>query len=253
MGGPKTVTNTTVATPAEDKLNDQNLKMLQFMEPYQQKNYAALSNNIQSILEGTSPQAKVVGGIDEQQTQEQVNAAQRDIMPQFQSQGIMDSGTAIQAATRAAADTRNTNAQFNVSAAQNLFNIAVGGQSGLQAQAGQLNSALGAQLAGLRTSNTRNPSNGVNLGILGTWGGSNYSCWVAAEIFGGWHTYKTEMARFYINRLAPKWFRNFYLKHGEAIARFISNKPVFKAMLRPLFELFVCIGEKNGGLTLGNG
>lgn len=152
MGKDKTSSTTTVqATEEEKALNAQNLKMLQFMEPYQKEMYSNLSGNINAILTGTTPMAKGIGGIDASQTQEMVNAAQRDLMPSFQSSGLVDSGSAFQAMARSSADVRNANAQFNVSAAQNLFNLAVGGQSNLQTQGNQLSSVLGSQLAGLRT------------------------------------------------------------------------------------------------------
>ncbi len=64
------------------------------------------------------------------------------------------------------------------------------------------------------------------------------ACFVAAELFGGWNAPKTVMARRYITLKAPAWFRDFYIFHGPAIARFIKDKPLLKAMLMPLFELF---------------
>lgn len=69
-------------------------------------------------------------------------------------------------------------------------------------------------------------------------------CWVAAEIFNGWHEPKTEAARYFINNMAPEIFRKFYLKHGERIAKFIHNKPILKMALRPLFEIFAFIGRE---------
>ena len=68
-------------------------------------------------------------------------------------------------------------------------------------------------------------------------------CWVAAEIFGGWDMPKTRQARYYISNIAPDWFRNFYLKYGERIAKFIHNKSLLKLMLRPLFEHFAYVGS----------
>ena len=68
------------------------------------------------------------------------------------------------------------------------------------------------------------------------------ACWVAAEIFGGWYEPKTQAARYYIKNMAPSWFRNFYLRHGMEIAKFISNKPMLKMLLRPLFEYFALRG-----------
>jgi len=242
MGATKISTGSqATATPQQQALDQQQLDFGNFTMPYQEKNYAALSNNIYSILNGQTPTAQGVGGIDENQTQSMVNASLRDIMPQFQMSGILNSGEAAQIAGRTAMDTRNANAQFNVSAAQNLFNLASGGQSNLQAQSQANTNNVSNQLAGLNTNAgvQRNPFNGLNLGILGNWGGSNYSCWVAAEIFGGWNEPKTVLARYYINELGPKWFKKFYLAHGEGIAKFIHNKPILKLMLKPLFEFFV--------------
>lgn len=70
------------------------------------------------------------------------------------------------------------------------------------------------------------------------------ACWVAKEIFGSWEHPKTICARYYILNIGPKWFREFYINHGESIAKFIHNKPVLKLLLRPLFELFALIGRE---------
>jgi len=152
------VTSTTQqskATPMEEKLNQQQYDMNQFMQPFAKQNYADLSTNISAILQGKTPMAQGIGGVDARQTQDMVNASLRDIYPQFQSGGIMDSGMAAQIASRTAADTRNQNAQFNVSAAQNLFNLASGGQSNLQGQLQSNTNNLSNALAGLRTTTSR--------------------------------------------------------------------------------------------------
>ncbi len=153
-GETTTTTNSTQqaqATPEEKVLLGQEAANNAFMQPIAQKTYSDLSSNIQAILEGQTPMAKGIGGIDEAQTQSMVNASLRDIMPQFQSNGILNSGEAAQIANRTAADVRNQNSQFNVSAAQNLFNLASGGQSNLASQYQNSQSAYGSQLAGLRT------------------------------------------------------------------------------------------------------
>ncbi len=164
-GETTTTTNSTQqaqATSEEKVLLGQEAANNAFMQPIAQKTYSDLSSNIQAILEGQTPMAKGIGGIDEAQTQSMVNASLRDIMPQFQSNGILNSGEAAQIANRTSADVRNQNAQFNVSAAQNLFNLASGGQSNLQNQYQGSQNAYGGQLAGLRTitgssSTSRNP------------------------------------------------------------------------------------------------
>lgn len=165
MNTTTSTSSTQQATPtAEEKaLENNELQMSNFMMPFQQKMYEALAGgNIIPILQGQSPQAQGVGGITDQQTQNMITQGLRSLYPQLQSNGILNSGTAAQAGLTTAADIANQNAQFNVSAAQNLFNLATGGQSNLQSQAQANNSALGQQLAGLRTitgtqSTTSNP------------------------------------------------------------------------------------------------
>lgn len=165
MSKEKTTTQnsqTATATPEERALMQQQINMNNFMQPFAQQNYADLSKNIQAILEGNQPAAKGIGGISEQDTQNMATAAVRDTLPQFQSAGILDSGIAVQGATRAAADVRNQNAQFNTSAAQNLFNLASGGQSNLQGQFQSNTNNLTSQLAGLRTVNQSGSTIGMN-------------------------------------------------------------------------------------------
>lgn len=179
MGQTTTTTNQTqqaTATPEEKALMNQQIQNNSFMQPIAQKNYSDLSDNIQAILEGRTPAAQGVGGITEDQTQSMVNQSLRDIMPQFQTSGILNSGEAAQVANQTSALTRNANAQFNTTAAQNLFNIASGGQSNLQNQQQSSTNNLTGELAGLRTTTnnnsvTQNPflnsfyqSTGKNLG-----------------------------------------------------------------------------------------
>lgn len=163
--GEKSTTQTSQtaqATPEEQELMRQQIGMNNFMQPYAQKNYAALSDNIFSILQGQQPLAKGIGGVDDMQTQSMVNASLRDIYPQFQSAGILDSGAAIQGGVNASSNVRNQNAQFNVSSAQNLFNLASGGQSNLQGQYQGGVNQIGSQLAGLRTINQSGSTIGMN-------------------------------------------------------------------------------------------
>jgi hypothetical protein len=165
MGKEKTtvgMSTTTTATPEERALMNQQLEMNKFMQPFAQQNYADLSKNIQAILQGNQPMAKGIGGVDENQTQEMVNASLRDVMPMFQSAGILDSGIAAQGAIRAASDVRNQNAQFNVSAAQNLFNLATGGQSNLQGQFQANTNNLTNQMIGLRKVESSQTTMGMN-------------------------------------------------------------------------------------------
>jgi hypothetical protein len=78
--------------------------------------------------------------------------------------------------------------------------------------------------------------------LLGT--GAAAGCWVAKEVFGSWKHPKTIQARNFIQNIGPEWFKEFYMEHGERIAEFISDKPILKIILRPLFEVFAFIGRK---------
>ena len=68
-------------------------------------------------------------------------------------------------------------------------------------------------------------------------------CWIAEKIFGKFAD-KTLFARFYVNCLAPKWFRKLYLKYGQEIAEFIKDNRILKSILRPVFEIFAEKGRK---------
>lgn len=72
---------------------------------------------------------------------------------------------------------------------------------------------------------------------------SLFGCWVAKEVFGGWNHPKTMQARVFIHHIGPTWFKDFYMKHGERFAEFISDKPVLKAIVKPVFELFAFFGK----------
>lgn len=162
----------------------------------------------------------------------------------------------------------NINAQqsrqaFNLGNLFNLLNLAVGGQAQVQQPVIANSQILSNQLQGLRpitttgqqtaTTKTKNPfltgqdvMSGIGTGV----GMYAALCWVAKEIFGSWEHPKTIAARYYIRNLAPKWFKDFYLKYGERIAKFISNKPLLKLLLRPLFEYFANKGNVALGLNI---
>ncbi len=163
--GEKTTTvnsQTATATPQETALNQQQIDMNNFMKPFVEQNFSDLSSNIDAILKGNTPAAQGIGGVTPDQNQSMVNQSVRSVLPQFQSAGILDSGIAAQGAIRAAQDTSNQNAQFNVSAAQNLFNLAAGGQSNLQAQQQANTNSLSQSLQGLRTINQSGSTIGMN-------------------------------------------------------------------------------------------
>lgn len=55
-------------------------------------------------------------------------------------------------------------------------------------------------------------------------------CWVAAS-FWGWDDTRTWIVRLWMKHQAPRWFRDFYMLHGE----FIASTPL-RWLYRPIFE-----------------
>jgi hypothetical protein len=56
-------------------------------------------------------------------------------------------------------------------------------------------------------------------------------CWVAREVYGIENPQWLEF-RYWMYNESPSWFRNLYLKYGERFAKFISNKPRIKSIIR---------------------
>lgn len=181
MSGEKTQSQqstTVTATPEEKAMEALQLQRQQTNAPMQtelDKNQYGLAN---LLLTGKNLPGNLQGaqGVSDAQNQSMVNSSIRSVLPQFQSAGILDSGIAAQGAIRAAQDTSNQNAQFNVSAFQNLLNQALGGSSNMTNSNTQSNQVLGSQLAGLRSTNTSGSTIGMNpfLKSLQTSAGSTF-------------------------------------------------------------------------------
>ena len=71
---------------------------------------------------------------------------------------------------------------------------------------------------------------GSILGGMAT-GGTGFFCWVAREVYGAenprWLAFRQWM---FVE--SPSWFFNLYSKYGERFAKFISNKPFIKKLIR---------------------
>jgi hypothetical protein len=100
------------------------------------------------------------GGINEQATQGIVQQSLRDLYPQFQGQGILDSGTAASAGARTAGDIRTNVAQYNQQNLMQLLNLALSGSTSVQQPILNQSSILGQRLAGLRSINQQGSSTG---------------------------------------------------------------------------------------------
>ena len=65
---------------------------------------------------------------------------------------------------------------------------------------------------------------------------STLACWIAREVFGEDNPMWLQF-REYLETKAPKWFYDFYMENGEAIAEEIKDKPEVKSKIRDLMEL----------------
>jgi hypothetical protein len=70
-------------------------------------------------------------------------------------------------------------------------------------------------------------------GFMGAAGsiGAALICWVAREVYGPQNPQWIQFRNWMLND-SPSWFRNLYIKYGERFAKFISNKPVLKNIIR---------------------
>jgi hypothetical protein len=58
-----------------------------------------------------------------------------------------------------------------------------------------------------------------------------FGCWVAREVYGNENP-RWLMFREWMLNDSPAWFRNAYIKYGERIAAWISDKPLLKSIIR---------------------
>ena len=131
------------------------------------------------------------------------------------------------------------------------------GASGMGSQAAQFTAGLAGQQLG---PNLFDPNAGINLALQNQANQSNYNsniygaqagfagaqaqargaiiggalqglCWVAREVYGNdnpmWLLFRQ-----WLMEDSPDTFRNLYIKYGERFAKFISNKPLFKTIIR---------------------
>ena len=79
--------------------------------------------------------------------------------------------------------------------------------------------------------------------MIGAIGGGLLGCWVAREVYGNDNPMWMLFREWMLNK-APSWFRNLYIRHGAKFAKFISNKPFIKKLIR---KWMTSIVRKNYG------
>jgi hypothetical protein len=162
MGADKTSTKqTTEATPEERELNKLQLEQARAFDPQQREMNQNAGNLVNQLLTGQSLPGylnTLPGGISPEVTQHIVDQSLKDLYPQFQASGILDSGVAASIAGRTSGDIRASAEQFNIQNLQQLLNLAVGGQAQVQQPMLQTTSQLGSRLAGLRSSTSTQTS-----------------------------------------------------------------------------------------------
>lgn len=62
-------------------------------------------------------------------------------------------------------------------------------------------------------------------------GGDSGLCWVARAVYGA-DDPRWRLFRAWLLHQAPAWFRGLYIRHGEAFAVWLDDKPAVKAMIR---------------------
>ena len=106
-----------------------------------------------------------------------------------------------------------------------LYDSNMGINIGLQDQANQYNYAS----AQMGADATRSAANSQMAGQIAV--ALAPKCWVAREVYGIDNP-KWLQFREWLNCEAPRWFDRLYIKYGERFAKFISNKPVLKNIIR---------------------
>ena len=62
-------------------------------------------------------------------------------------------------------------------------------------------------------------------------GGGGPPCWVARAVYGA-DDPRWRLFRAWLLHEAPAWFRGLYIRHGEAFAVWLDDKPAVKAVIR---------------------
>lgn len=94
------------------------------------------------------------------------------------------------------------------------------------------------EFAGAQAAANASRSSGI-MGAAGSIGGALIGlCWVAREAYGE-RDVRWLRFREWLLFKAPRWLRMLYLKHGKSFAKFISDKPIIKKVLRGIMNIII--------------
>lgn len=152
-------TTTPELTDAERELQELELERQRAVQPGQIATQTTGLNLVNMLLSGQEPLPgffqELSQGISPEITEEIVQESLRDIAPQFQSAGILDSGVAASISARTAGDIRRATSEFNIGNKFNLLNLALSGQAQVQQPLLAQSQILSSRLAGLRPVTTQ--------------------------------------------------------------------------------------------------
>lgn len=158
-------TSTPQATPEEQRLNQLEIERIEATQPGLISAQQAGLGLINQLLLGQEPLPgffqQLSQGISPEVTQDIVSQSLRDIAPQFQASGILDSGVAADISARTAADIRRATEEYNLGNKFNLLNLALSGQAQVQQPLLAQSQILSGRLAGLRPVTTSGTSSGT--------------------------------------------------------------------------------------------
>ena len=85
----------------------------------------------------------------------------------------------------------------------------------------------------------------MNMGMMV--GAGKLFCWVAREVYGEKNPKEWLLFACWMHEKAPRWFRSLYFRYGERFAKWISDKPRIKWIIRRCMDSCVSIrGCRNG-------
>lgn len=168
-GTSTTVQNTTQTVERELSAEEKRLLQLEVQgreatAPAQTALNLASLDTATRLIKGEVPTGlygDLYAGISPEITQDIVKQSLRDINPQFQQAGIIDSGVAAEISARTAGDIRRATEEFNIGNRLNLLNLALSGQAQVQTPVLNRQALLNQQLVSSSPITTTGTSTGT--------------------------------------------------------------------------------------------